>query len=956
MHRPLLWLLVVLWIPLSAATSGLSPLAWPKVERDTKPWTRWWWLGNIADENSITTEMESYAAVGLGGIEITPIYGVRGYEDRFVPFLSPTWTRLFEHILAEGKRLGLGVDLATGTGWPFGGPWLNDAEAAHYLAHRTYPVPPGQRLTEPVKFVQRGLVRYAGPRRAPLAELKQPISANPDLQDLALDQVRFEQALPVVSVMAFPTQGEPLDVTARLQPDGQLDWTAPSDQGEWMVYALFQGQHGKMVERAGPGGEGYAMDHLSSAALKQYLAKFDAAFTGSATGGLRAFFNDSYEVDDSEGEADFTPRFLDEFKQRRGYDLRSRLPDLFSSTATEVQARVVSDYRETVSDLLLEEFTTPWRQWAHARGALIRNQAHGSPANILDLYAASDIPEQEGNGLLAMKLASSASHLTGKPLTSAETATWLNEHFLSTLAELKSTVDTFLLGGINHNCYHGTAFSPPGEPWPGFQFYASVELSPVNPLWSDFALVNAYVTRAQSFLQTGQPDEDVLLYYNIHDRWATRGDGALPHFGHGRDPVGVSAGVLAAALRKAGCGFDYVSDRLLAGVSYENNTLQSAGARYAAIVVPDTKYMPAATLARLVELADRGATILVLNELPTDAPGIHTSSQAFAELLGKIRAQASTEGDITTAPVGSGRFIIGPDLPALLARHAAIPRETMGTLGLEFVRRRTDDGHSYFLVNRSEQAIDGWVPFHATAQSAGIYDLMTGKAGMAAVRNPAGQPAEVYLQLAPGESCVVQLHRTALTHHQAWPYWQPAGAGGPLNGEWSVAFIQGGPALPTATTTSTLKSWTEFGGEPVKAFSGTATYTLRFARPTTDGATAHRLDLGEVAASARIRLNGREIAGLVQAPWRVVIPATDLLDENTLEISVTNLAANRIADLDRRGAPWKKFYNVNMPARLRENAGPDGLFTAAHWAPRASGLLGPVTLTPLRALTPATTP
>jgi len=64
-------------------------------------------------------------------------------------------------------------------------------------------------------------------------------------------------------------------------------------------------------------------------------------------------------------------------------------------------------------------------------------------------------------------------------------------------------------------------------------------------------------------------------------------------------------------------------------------------------------------------------------------------------------------------------------------------------------------------------------------------------------------------------------------------------------------------------------------------------------------------------------------------------------------VSVTNLSANRIRDLDRRGVPWKKFYNVNFPARFPENRGSDGLFSAAKWEPLESGLLGPVTLTPL---------
>ena len=112
------------------------------------------------------------------------------------------------------------------------------------------------------------------------------------------------------------------------------------------------------------------------------------------------------------------------------------------------------------------------------------------------------------------------------------------------------------------------------------------------------------------------------------------------------------------------------------------------------------------------------------------------------------------------------------------------------------------------------------------------------------------------------------------------------------------------------------------------------------------------LNLPEVAESCRVRLNGHEIAALIHPPWQVIISADELQETNVLEVEVTNLAANRIADLDRRGVLWKKFYNVNMPARLRENRGPDGLFTAAAWPVRPSGLSGPVTLTPVESFHP----
>jgi hypothetical protein len=82
--------------------------------------------------------------------------------------------------------------------------------------------------------------------------------------------------------------------------------------------------------------------------------------------------------------------------------------------------------------------------------------------------------------------------------------------------------------------------------------------------------------------------------------------------------------------------------------------------------------------------------------------------------------------------------------------------------------------------------------------------------------------------------------------------------------------------------------------------------------------------------------------------YSVTIPSSELKTDNFLQVIVTNGMANRIIDLDKRGVQWKKFYNINMSARLAENRGADGLFTAAKWEPKPSGLLGPVTITPLK--------
>jgi len=88
----------------------------------------------------------------------------------------------------------------------------------------------------------------------------------------------------------------------------------------------------------------------------------------------------------------------------------------------------------------------------------------------LDLYGVVDIPEIEGTELLRIKFASSTSHVMGKKLTSAESATWLNEHFVSTLSDVKKALDTYFIGGVNHIVYHGTSYSPPSDTWPDICF------------------------------------------------------------------------------------------------------------------------------------------------------------------------------------------------------------------------------------------------------------------------------------------------------------------------------------------------------------------------------------------------------------------------------------------------------------------------------------------------------
>src|SRR5438309_1237616 len=104
---PLWRALLPLLLLAQVAVGQSADLRWPETTSETKPWTRWWWMGSAVDSANLTAELETLAAGGFGGVEVTSIYGVRGYERAFVPYLSDRWIELLLHAAAEARRLGL---------------------------------------------------------------------------------------------------------------------------------------------------------------------------------------------------------------------------------------------------------------------------------------------------------------------------------------------------------------------------------------------------------------------------------------------------------------------------------------------------------------------------------------------------------------------------------------------------------------------------------------------------------------------------------------------------------------------------------------------------------------------------------------------------------------------------------------------------------------------------------
>ena len=834
----------------ATAQTSSKTLEWAPILPESRPYTRWWWLGSAVNEEGLKYNLTEYAKAGIGGVEITPIYGVKGNDANNIEYLSPQWMKMLGTVEQISKELGLEVNMATGTGWPFGGPNVPEHEAA--------------------------------------AKLK--------VQDRQLLTDRTRQK----------------------------------------------------VKRAAPGGEGFVIDHFNRQSVEHYLAVFDKAFEQSGVPYPHTFFNDSYEV----YNADWTPNMLKEFKARRGYALEDHIDDFLGlSENKDIQRRVMSDYRETLSDLLYENFTTTWTEWAHRHGAITRNQAHGSPANLIDLYAEVDIPECEGFGLsnfhikglrtdpgftkanysdLSMlKYASSGAHISGKQFTSSETFTWLTEHFRTSFSQCKPDFDLMMVAGVNHVFFHGSCYTPKDDPWPGWKFYASIDMSPTNNLWEDAPAFCKYIERTQSFMQYGEPDNDILVYLPFYDMIYEQ-PGRLVQFDiHSmaeRAPKFISS---INAIIKAGFDCDYISDRYLMKTQVTGGKLTTTGRnRYAAIVIPDVRFMPMATLQQLITLAQQGAKIICISHMPQSAPGLKGLNvlEAYNHALSQLKNLAI----ITDNYAEINRF--------------ANPELMRTQQGLSCIRRARNGDYFYFISNLQEKDIDEWITMGKKAKFATFYQPMNGDVRKAGIRQNTDGMSEVRMQLKSGESIILYLSDTDNSHLIPYSYMNYASETiQELNG-WTLRFTASAPTSIHKTYKMAVPtSWTELGDNNLNETMATGCYTTLFNYKEKKGRTII-LDLGDVRETARVSINGKDVATLFAVPYQVDITDYVRKGQNTLEISVSNLGANRISKLDKEGVEWRKFNEINVVDLNYKNTRYD------QWAPMPSGLCSSVrlrTYTPL---------
>ena len=884
---------LLLCLAASSLCTALPAQTWPEAAPEAKAGTRWWWLGSAVDKANLQWMMTQYADHGIGAVEITPIYGVQGNERHNIGYLTDQWMEMLREVQAIGRQKGIEIDMATGTGWPFGGPWVPLEESACKV------------LFADTAFYGKGvtdLVLQVAEKDAPYSHLQKVMAYHAgeayDLTEYVTDGklTWSAEAMLKARLKAAPDKAQRKALRQRLKT---------LESARWDVVALFV-RHGVMkVKRAAPGGEGWVVDHFDKDAVAHYLRHIEEAFSRTGTPYPHTFFNDSYEV----SQATWTPTLLDEFARRRGYKLEDHLPALKAG-----DPQVVSDYRETLSDLLLEHFTEQWTAWAHRHGALTRNQAHGSPANLIDCYAAVDIPEIEGFGLsefgikglrqdpgktrkndsdfTMLKYAPSAAHICGKAYTSSETFTWLTEHFRTSLSQLKPDIDLMFCAGVNHMYFHGTAYSPQDAPWPGWKFYASIDMSPTNSIWRDAPYFMQYVERCQRFLQWGLPDNDFLVYLPVRDMWHQHPEKLLMQFAIDEmEHLAPSFIQTILKIEQSGYDCDYISDRMLRDVtltSDRRHLVTSGGTRYKALLIPSgTTLTP-----ELKETLSRLSPLVIYGESASD-----------------------------------------------MARHAT-PEALRSTYGLKAIRRQNDSGHHYFIANLSDHAVTGEVALAVPFADAAWFNPLNGE-----IYQATSHDGTVKIALQSGESMILQTydqHSGTVASLPQAPMDKADDSQGkaekPLDGAWTLHFTEEAPRVEQTFSLDKVQTWEGLDDDSVKVTMGTGIYTTTVTLTKQEAKRHWQIDLGDVRESARVYINGEGIGCAWSVPFVLDCKETLKAGRNTIRIEVTNLPANRIADMDRRGVQWRKMEDINVVDIHYKKT------TYEDWAPMKSGLNSAVRL------------
>lgn len=684
------------------------------------------------------------------------------------------------------------------------------------------------------------------------------------------------------------SSNEVIDLTSQVK-EGRLDWDVPP--GKWTVLRFGYTLTGvrivpeQFVERLG---EGFEVDRFDRAALERHFNAHIAKFLDDPAlkGAIQGIEEDSWEVH----WQTWSPGFPKEFDRRRGYEIVRWLPALTGEVVDGPVAtnRFLGDFRQTISDLIADNFYGTYRDLARSRGVQFYSEAAGPrveqfpPTDPLQFKGRTDVPMGEFHSFVTDKIiqpdnkeAASAAHLYGRDIVVAEAFTGLDD-FRKSPFSIKALGDRAFCLGINRFFLHVCSHKPDErKPGPVMATLWGVGFNRHQTWWPMARGLFDYFARCQYLLQQGRFSGDLLYYYGA----------GTPAFAW-KDRL--------SAPPPPGYDFDWCNtELLLSRLSVKEGKLVTPeGASYHALVLDDKLPLTQPVRDKLEELERAGAWIF--------------HPQSTQELADALTAKG-----------------LGPD--CLFEATGDLPE-------MLFIHRVAGEGDIYFLSNQSDGKVKTDVRFRVAGRRPELWDPVAGKTSQLSDFREKGDHTVVPLVFEPRQSWFVVFRKK-----DAGPAKEKPPENFPrlenileLEGPWKVSFDSqwGGPGQAVFER---LQDWTRHSDAGIRNYSGMAVYRLEFEMPVQPGQPLF-LDLGKVGSVARVRVNGTDCGIVWCAPWRVGITAAVQKGKNLLEIDVANTWINRLL-YDQTLPEAQRLTWTNASRKCLGNSGPI-----------AAGLMGPVVL------------
>ncbi|MDR3189496.1 MAG: glycoside hydrolase family 2 [Prevotellaceae bacterium] len=901
------------------------------------PFVRWWWNGNKVRPSELVRELRLLKEAGIGGVEINPVKFPGDTDDLGIAsleWLSDEWIDMLKVAFDECKRLGLTCDLIVGSGWPFGGMFLEGDERAQMMVI--------------------GVKKLQGPMRYETSVFNLLREADPAIQEPYAGRTAHLVALKLVENPLTRLEGI-TDISEKISDDNiYVDIPA----GSYALYALVRMDSFGSVINGAPGSDGPALNHLNRAAVEKYLTHMSDAIArriGSPLSEhMRAFFVDGWELDGANWISDMP----EVFKRRNGYDIMPYLPltmykmggmgsvadyrygaDM-SPELRDMFNRMHYDVEVTEAEMFRDRFCLPFAEWCRRQHVLSRVQAYGRGFFPLESSMYVDIPEGESwttNWLqhrigeemsnedyrrgraytMVNKYVTSAAHLTGKRLVSNEEMTNTYRVFNMTLEFLKLGCDQNTIVGITHSVLHGFSYSPPEAPFPGWIRYGAY-YNENNNWWPYFRYFNEYRARVCSIVQNADMYTDVAVLPPLGDQWSTLGMQNEPF------PAVITApyqSLLWEAMNKNGNGVDYVSEPIIREAKVSKGWLHCGKRKYSSLFLIETERIDPDTLAVLHKFVAAGGKVFCIEKYPSQSLGWNSHAARDEEVRRWVeKLKAFPNRFVLLRKPDDNDFVRW--YPAVQRDYGVTPFVTIADPNpYVMVNRylRDDSTEVFFFINshlhNDYRTTVTFPPTTVAGKYPWVWDLDTGKR----YRIELDRQGAFGMYLGPVDSRVIVFDREA----KGAP-WRPL----PVTGDklqtlegWDVELRH---SIEKTQETTRMEKPTDLKDTKYVHFTGTAVYRKTITVPDPEGAT---LNLGKVYGLSEVKINGVD-CGVTWYGNRLYDVSGKLrAGKNEVEIHVVTTMGNYMKTLtgNKVAQRW-----VNRPGR------PQPI--------QSMGLVGPVTL------------